>query len=190
MTTLNEIARALGGEISGRQVLAPGPGHSPRDRSLSVRLSPAAPDGFLTFSHCGDDWRECRDHVRRRLGLPEWQPGDGQQRAIDPNHIEHWDFGTVDAEADAVKPRSEEDIERIARAQQLWNDADDPRGTSAEDYLRSRALTLHADLAGTVLRFRKRTPWRNENTGTIERVPCLIAAFRSLDDNELVGRFN
>jgi hypothetical protein len=31
---LRSIARALGGEISGNQVLAPGPGHGPRDRSL------------------------------------------------------------------------------------------------------------------------------------------------------------
>jgi hypothetical protein len=60
-----DIARALGGERSGRDtILCPGPGHSPRDRSLSVRLDPRAPDGFLIYSHAGDDWRECRDYVR------------------------------------------------------------------------------------------------------------------------------
>src|SRR5258707_1029858 len=48
---LRDLARALGGEVSGRQVLAPGPGHSPRDRSLAVRLSRSAPDGLLVFSH-------------------------------------------------------------------------------------------------------------------------------------------
>src|SRR5262245_32087618 len=52
------IAAALGGQVSGRDtVLAPGPGHSPRDRSLAVRLDPTAPDGFLTFSHAGDGWQ-------------------------------------------------------------------------------------------------------------------------------------
>ena len=51
---LRAVARALGGEMSGSQVLAPGPGHSPKDRSLSVRLSPSAPDGFVAFSHAGD----------------------------------------------------------------------------------------------------------------------------------------
>ena len=76
MIDLPTIARALHGEISDQQVLAPGPGHSPRDRSLAIRLSATAPDGFIAFSHAGDDWRVCRDHVRAQLGLPEWQPGD------------------------------------------------------------------------------------------------------------------
>ena len=67
---LRTIARLLDGEVSGSQVLAPGPGHGRRDRSLSVRLSPTAPDGVLAFSHARDDWRVCRDYVRERLGLP------------------------------------------------------------------------------------------------------------------------
>src|SRR5262245_56379423 len=52
---LRSIARALGGEISGRQILAAGPGHSRSDRSLSVRIEPEAPDGFLVHSFAGDD---------------------------------------------------------------------------------------------------------------------------------------
>src|SRR5215207_7920893 len=73
--TAAEIARALGGHVAGRDaVLAPGPGHSPRDRSLSVRIDPAAPDGLLVYSHAGDDWRACCDHVRQRLGLPPRTP--------------------------------------------------------------------------------------------------------------------
>jgi hypothetical protein len=39
---LRSLARALSGEISGRQVLAPGPGHGRFDRSLSIRFDPAA----------------------------------------------------------------------------------------------------------------------------------------------------
>ena len=65
------IARALGGVVVGRdQVAAPGPSHSRRDRSLSVRLSATAPDGFLVHSHAGDDWRGLRDHVKQALGIP------------------------------------------------------------------------------------------------------------------------
>lgn len=41
------IARALGGEVAGQQVLAPGPGHSRLDRSLSIRIEPGAPAGFI-----------------------------------------------------------------------------------------------------------------------------------------------
>jgi hypothetical protein len=64
---IRAIARALGGEIAGRCILAPGPGHSAKDRSLSVRLDPTAPDGFLVHSFGGDDWRACREHVRACL---------------------------------------------------------------------------------------------------------------------------
>jgi putative DNA primase/helicase len=77
MTTaldLRAIARAVGGEISGRQVLAPGPGHSPRDRSLSIKIEPTAPGGLLVHSFAGDDPIACRDYVRRKLGLPEFEP--------------------------------------------------------------------------------------------------------------------
>ena len=72
---LRSLARALGGEITGASVLAPGPGHSRRDRSLSVTPSALAPDGFLVHSHAGDDWRACRDHVKGLLGIDrdEWK---------------------------------------------------------------------------------------------------------------------
>jgi hypothetical protein len=69
MTHISHAAAALGGDASGRDtILCPGPGHSPKDRSLSVKLDPTAPDGFLTRSHAGDDWRECRAR-RNRIGL-------------------------------------------------------------------------------------------------------------------------
>jgi putative DNA primase/helicase len=187
---LSEIACALGGEVSGRQVLAPGPPpHSSKDRSLSVRLCSTAPDGFLCYSHCGDDWRECRDYVRKRLGLPDWQPGDGREhyRSIGPADVAKWDFGTVDAETDNDNGRSDEDVERIARTQRLWNEAGDPRGTAAEQYLNTRALVLHDDLAVTVLRFHSRTPWRDEDLGRVVFVPCLLAAFTSIDDNTVTA---
>ncbi len=67
---VSRTARALGGEASGRDaILCPGPGHSAADRSLSVRLDPGAPEGFVVHSHAGDDPMACRDHVRDRLGL-------------------------------------------------------------------------------------------------------------------------
>jgi putative DNA primase/helicase len=179
---LRSIARALGGEVAGRQVICPGPGHSPRDRSLAIYLSDSAPDGFLVHSHAGDDWRACREHVRSRLGLPAWEPGDEQQRTIQPRHIDKWDFGVIDAETEK-RHRTEDDLVRIERAQALWAESSDPRRTAAEHYLRSRALTLPDELAGSDLRFHPECPWRNENTGRTERIPCLIAAFRSIDDD-------
>lgn len=71
---LSHVALALGGDVAGGQVLAPGPNHSPKDRSMSVKLVEGAPDGFVVESHSGDDFTTCRDHVRARLGLPAWAP--------------------------------------------------------------------------------------------------------------------
>ena len=52
-----------------RRISIPGPGHSSRDRSLSVTFDPTAPDRFTVNSFAGDDWRACKDLVRARYGL-------------------------------------------------------------------------------------------------------------------------
>jgi hypothetical protein len=70
---LIKIAEILGGDEQGGQVLCPGPGHSPEDRSLSIRCDSAAPGGFVVHSFAGDDPIACRDYVRERLGLPEFE---------------------------------------------------------------------------------------------------------------------
>jgi Toprim domain len=187
MMDLRSIAIALDGVVSGRQVLAPGPGHSPQDRSLAIRPSREAPDGMLIHSHAGDDWRQCREYVRSRLGLPAWQPGDGneRQRTIQPSHIDKWDLGVIDADAED-RYRSEDDLLRIERVQKIWNEAD-VRDRAGDEYLRTRALELADDMAGKVIRFHRGVPWRNENTGQTEYIACLIAAFRSIDDGEVTA---
>lgn len=68
-----QVAAALGGEVSGREVLAPGPNHSPKDRSLSVKIDPTAPDGFVVHSFAGNDPLQCKDYVRGKLGIT-WAP--------------------------------------------------------------------------------------------------------------------
>lgn len=67
-------AKQLGGDLTPNGVVCPGPGHSARDRSLSVSFDPGAPEGFVVHSFSDDDAIACRDHVRGRLGLPEWKP--------------------------------------------------------------------------------------------------------------------
>src|SRR5690349_8774880 len=123
MFDVRTLAVALRGEVSGRNtVLVPGPGHSHRDRSLSVRIDPSAPDGFLTFSHAGDDWKACRDHVRGRLGLPPWQPGDDQNRTIPARRVPEWDLTAIESEvSEGARPRTEEDLLRIKLAKSIWD---------------------------------------------------------------------
>jgi putative DNA primase/helicase len=178
------LARALGGDVVGRNmVVAPGPGHSRRDRSLSVRLTD---DDFVVFSHAGDDWQTCKDYVRERLGWPAWRPGDGQDRRVALARVESFDRAVVDAESERREP-TQEDLARIECARAIWDEAADPRGTEAERYLGSRELLLEEDVAGSVLRSHLRCPWRDEDIGTTIYVPALVAAFRSIDDDAVTA---
>jgi putative DNA primase/helicase len=115
---LRAIAHALGGEVVGRQVLAPGPGHSRQDRSLSVTISATAPEGFLAFSHAGDDFAHCRDHVKAALGI--------ERRSFQP--------------APRRPKQPSRDDDRIARARvyarQIMSEIVPIVGTPGETYLR------------------------------------------------------
>jgi hypothetical protein len=70
---LPHIAKLLGGDVSGAEVLCPGPGHSAEDRSLSVKPDPKAPDGLLVHSFAGDDPIACLDYTREKLNLPRFE---------------------------------------------------------------------------------------------------------------------
>jgi len=74
LPSINRIAQIMGGDVARGEVLVPGPGHSAEDRSLAIKLDNAAPDGFVVHSFAGDNPITCRDHVRTKLGLPEFEP--------------------------------------------------------------------------------------------------------------------
>lgn len=68
------IARVMGGVVTGRDSCkVPGPGHSPKDLSVSVKCDPAAPDGLVVHSFAGDDPLACKDHIREKMGI-KWEP--------------------------------------------------------------------------------------------------------------------
>jgi hypothetical protein len=173
---IRSLARALSGDVSGRNhLLAPGPGHSRQDRSLSVKLDPAAPDGFLVKSFAGDDPIACRDHVRAAAGLPAWAPSSGD-RASMPRPI-------------IVATKPSEDEERKAawlqsRVLAMWDEGRNPRSTIVQTYLEGRVLALPDEVAGTVLRFHPACPWKDEN-GQLIRVPAMIAAMRCIHTDRL-----
>jgi hypothetical protein len=85
MPSLMQIAQALGGEISGGQVLAPAPGHSPADRGMSIKISADAPDGFLVKLFNEGNPIAAKDYVRSKLGMEPWKPrkGNGRGRSVD-----------------------------------------------------------------------------------------------------------
>jgi Toprim domain len=165
---LQHIAHALGGEVSGRQVLAPGPGHSSHDRSLAVRPVQNAPDGLLIYSHSGDDRRHCRDHVLSRLSIT-------RRRAFKVHE----------------KRRSSEVGEpvkgRIERAVTLWRQGTNPRGTLVETYLASRGLALGVELAMRVIRFHAACPWRDKVSGELVHIPAMLAVMRNIYTNEVTA---
>lgn len=154
--TLQNLAAALGGEISNGQVLAPGPNHSAKDRSLAVR-----PDGddFVAHSYAGDDWRACRDHVRQRLGITHAEPRPQQPRVVREDDSER---------------------QRIERARAIWDEAADPRGTVVQTYLASRGLKLPDECGGHALRYHPGCPWEGG------RRPAMIAAYRDIGNSRLI----
>lgn len=119
-TDLASLARAMGGEVVARDsILVPGPGHSDDDRSLSVRLDPNAPDGFIVKSFADDDWRACRDHVKAA-------------------------FAPLAFAAPAV-PLPPVQMPNPDAWKVTWGRGRDPRGTLVELYLRLRGVDLPAE---------------------------------------------
>jgi hypothetical protein len=161
------VARALGGNVSGRNVVAPGPGHSRADRSLSIKIEPAALDGFIVHSFAGDSPLECRDYVRAALGLGA---RERRRRQSSPRRSRPC---TVAPESDAGY--------RSALALRLWNEGRDPRGTVVADYLASRGLTLPDNTAGEVIRFHPALKFNGAS------VAGMVALFRDIRTNAPCG---
>jgi hypothetical protein len=160
------LARALGGDVSGHNVLAPGPGHSAADRSLSIKIDPSAPDGFVVHSFAGDPPMQCRDHIRSviDLGCRGWKlsgpPCSSQSRYSAPNH---------------------EQDRRSALALKLWKEGCDPRGTVVTTYLATRGLMISDEIANEVIRFH---PTLKSKAGS---VGGMLALFRDIHTNKPCG---
>jgi putative DNA primase/helicase len=146
-------AKALGGSVAGpNRILAPGPGHSANDRSLSVTFDG---DRFVVHSFACDPWEACRDHVRRLLGLPDRQ---SQTKA-----------NQTSASRFSARP------EREAEARRILRESLDPRGTWAEAYLAERGLRLPADPEILLRTLRFHPDPRSEGKPVFG--PALICAF-------------
>jgi len=150
MMTLKSIARALGGEVSGHQVVAPGPGHSRHDRSLAVFVDGNNPDGFRVHSFSGDEWKTCRDYVKQRLGL-----SDTPSRPLRPVIVER-------------KPEKD-DIDRTAFALSIWQEARSIAGTPVQSYLALRGIDLVRlpEGLGEALRWHPACPWESGKHGAM-----------------------
>lgn len=178
--TLPEIARALGGQVAGRQVLAPGPGHSRRDRSLAIKPAVTAPGGFVVTSYADDDWRECRDYVAQRLGLPRFDAD--RETWNDP--IEN--MRRRAARALAEKQEAQDRARNEARARARLAEAGDPRGSVVEAYLRSRNIEIPEHMAGVTILYHPACPWLADD-GTLTRVHAMLLPLVNLATGQVVG---
>jgi putative DNA primase/helicase len=160
-------ARALGGDVSGRDsIVCPGPGHSERDRSLSVRLIRGSEGGFLVYSHAGDSIRECKDHVRERLGLAPWRPRHRARSNI-RRHI--------------PEPPTEQHAKHLSYARSIWDAAKPAKGTLVEQYLvQTRKLELPETDA---IRFHPRL----RVTHTDRFAPAMVCRTSDIHTDEFTG---
>lgn len=156
---LRQLAAALGGEISGDQVLAPGPGHSLGDRSLAVRLDTNAPDGFLVHSFAHDDPIACKAHVREKCGLPAFKSNGSRHHR--PNN----------------------DVAALLREAVLSQQQEAPKGklTATYEYTDANGSLLFQVLRYEPKTFRQRRPdgkggwiWKLEDRRVVYRLPDLL----------------
>jgi len=153
------LARVFGGEAHGSRILAPGPGHSQRDRSMSVTFDIDAPDGFLVHSFSNNSWQECRDYVKTKLGLPH---------------------------SSVVLQNAMPTITRVVNnnttllAQKILQEACSIKASPVEDYLISRGIGLVPE-AYDVLRYHCACPFKGEF------VPAMIAPMVDVHSNEFRG---
>lgn len=167
MMDARTVAYALGGDVAGRDSAnVPGPGHSKSDRSLSIKLDSRAPDGFVVFSHAGDDPMACRDHVRDKLGLGRWERGKERRTPIKV--------------ADSGPDPDQEN--RKAFALKIWSESRSPVGSIVAHYLREyRGLVLE-DGAASVIRFHGSLYF---DQGT--RLPGMVCLLRDIVTDEPCG---
>lgn len=159
MMNLRHVARLLGGEVSGSRILCPGPGHSRRDRSLSVRFSDTARDGFVVASFAMDDFRACRDHVRHLLGLGDFRTSAREEK-----------FSSLPKAVNDDADTSKKDL-----ALAIWRETLPLAGSPGEAYLAGRCVPY----SGPALRWHPSCPF-----GKGVRSGCMVALVRDISTDE------
>jgi hypothetical protein len=150
--SLRAIVRALGGDLydGGRRANVPAPGHSPRDRSVSLLWTGTR---LVAHGFGGADWRNVLDDLRAR-GLID---AGGRPS----------DVGTAEAAPALRSPQL-----RVAAAAALWAAGRPLERTLAERHLRLRGVRRGA---GTALRYHPAVPAAVYADAGPER-PALLAA--------------
>jgi hypothetical protein len=138
--------------------MAPGPGHSHRDRALKISDGPNGEPIFHSFA--GDAWEDVKDELRARGLLPErdskWPGG------IRKTPRKSWKRPVFDTTAS-----------RRAAALKIWEQAKSIDGTLGEEYLRHRGITTSLPAS---LRF---ASLKHHGTGQV--FPTMVAGVQAAD---------
>ena len=166
-TQLRLWARALCGDVSGNGVICPGPGHSARDRSLSVTTCAMAPNGFLVNSFAGDDPLVCLDYVRARLGLSPFRPGQASKVAPQRER----------KPADEARRASD----NREAALNIWRRVPSIRAEQSSRIICARATSNCRTRPRKSIRFHAACPFNSE------RFPAMVCLVRNIVTNEPQG---
>lgn len=165
---LHRLAKALGGEVISGAVSAPGPGHSPDDRSMRVFIAPNSPFGFRVHSLAGDDWRDCLNYIKSRLGIADV-----------PHHVQRMLQPRPVPQPDPTKIRASE------MALRIWNDAGPIVRSPVAFYLEQRNINpIKAE--SHVIRFHPDCPFRLQD-GITAPLPAMVVLFRDIVSDEPCG---
>ena len=137
-STLHALIERCGGEMHGNYALLPGPGHSRRDRSLSVTIGRENRPVFHSFA--GDSFEAVRDY----LGI-ETKPGT---IPYDP---------ALQRKLMRVreKERQQRDADTLAFCSTVWGETVPAANTLAQRYLQARQISLTPP---KVIRFHSAAP--------------------------------
>lgn len=167
---LLSAARALGGEVVSGAISCPGSGHSPHDRSLRVYQDWQAPSGWRVHSLAGDDWKDCQEHVRDRLGLPKWEPKARDGNAPRPAQTANSEW------------RSDDDTRPQTALRMIFREARPLVNTIGATYL-ERRIGARLDWPADV-RFHPKCAGRFGPERKLEFHPAIVALYRGVVTNE------
>jgi len=166
MNNLRAIAERAHGEVRGNQALIPGPGHSPRDRSLSLALGDRGQ--VLWHSFAGDTWASVGPYLAS-LGVVQGRGGAQEE---------------INAEREKRREAKELELgEKRAIARALWRAAQPIAGSLAEIYLKTRGIDSVPD--GADLRFHPTAPF-TPYAPDYRRWPTMVGAITAAD-GEIIG---
>lgn len=160
-----EIARALKGHWHGNQAMCRCPAHDDSSPSLSIKQTP---DGIVLVHCFGGCVQGAVIQALRERGL--WPDRDEEGH---PSYPQAYRTPQRDEDANA------DELARIGRARQVWNEAKPSPGSLVETYLRSRGVSIKVRPA---LRFHPAL----YHAASSQSLPAMVAAIQSSDD-EVIG---